>query len=113
MQLFIPTIGTKLKLEAEWVFSLIVERRNDSLLREAGLGAIANHGRQFRDSSAGKVSLPKDTVLEVDRIYIRKGKGDYDSITFVTKHHPQWGNKRTRFFVRLSEVNGMECSKVE
>jgi hypothetical protein len=112
MQLFIPTIGTKLKLEAEWSFTIIAAGRNDSLLRAAGLGAIANHGVMYKDKTVGKVTLPKDTVLTVDRIYIRQGKKDYDSITFVVRDSPQFGNKRARFFVRLSEVNGMEYSLV-
>jgi len=50
-------------------------------------------------------TLKKGTVLEVDRIYIRKGAADYSSITFRIKG----GKKSPRFFAKLEDVNKMEC----
>lgn len=56
------------------------------------------------------VTIPKDTILGVDRIYIRKGVSAYSSITFtipkvLNKKNPFAG---TRFWVKLSDVNKIE-----
>lgn len=57
-----------------------------------------------RDYCRYACTIPAGTQLRVDRIYIRKGKKEYDSFTF-------WAlglsKKRVRFFARLSEVNQM------
>ena len=42
-------------------------------------------------------------MLEVDRIYIRKGAKDFSSITFKVR-----GKKVERFWVSLNEVNLMQ-----
>ncbi len=54
--------------------------------------------------------LPKGTVIIPDRIYIRKGKSDYSSITFRIGSFP--GKKRFtgRFWVPLKDVNNICCS---
>jgi hypothetical protein len=65
-----------------------------------------------------EVELPAGTVLQVDRIYIRKGASDYSSITFFTKNLPEtvienrgWAGthsklkKSLRFWVKLPDCN--------
>jgi len=53
------------------------------------------------------VVFPAGTVLQVDRIYIRKGAADFSSITFKVKNFN--GNKGiTRFWVKLEVANGMK-----
>ena len=65
-----------------------------------------------------EVELPAGTVLQVDRIYIRKGASDYSSITFYTKNLPEivienrgWGGakskvkKSLRFWTKLHDCN--------
>lgn len=49
-------------------------------------------------------TLPKGSVLTVDRIYIRKGAADFDSISF-------WlvGSK-LKFWARLDNVNEIHCA---
>ncbi len=46
--------------------------------------AAANEWREIRDKldNTVQVTLPVETLLKVDRIYIRKGASDFDSITF-------------------------------
>ena len=55
------------------------------------------------------VTLPKGTILKVDRIYIRKGKSDYSSITFYCKNLPNTTSKKKsksfRFWAKLEDVN--------
>jgi hypothetical protein len=56
------------------------------------------------------VTIPKDTILTVDRVYIRKGVSDFSSLTFRI---PKDKNKKNiyagvRFWAKLSDVNKIE-----
>lgn len=54
------------------------------------------------------ISLPKGTELKIDRIYIRKGKDDYSSVTFYIEDCPDKTfvpKKKIRFWAKLSDVN--------
>jgi len=62
------------------------------------------------------VTIPKGSILGVDRIYIRKGAKDFSSITFYAKGLPtvtikeKWSKntkqkKALRFWAKLSECN--------
>ena len=76
-------------------------------------------------ASAGyQVTLKKDTVLKVDRIYIRKGADDYSSVTFNIAESPEKfltlakdggtlpkGTKR-RFWAKLQDVNTIEFERI-
>lgn len=53
----------------------------------------------------GRAVLPKGTILTVDRIYIRKGSPDYDSVSFNAPKF--YKGKRVRFFAKLADVNTM------
>lgn len=64
------------------------------------------------------VTLLKDTVLKVDRIYIRKGISEYSSITFYvwSKPGPVAANaskKKSRFWAKLADCNTIQFEKVE
>ena len=65
--------------------------------------------------------LPKGTVLKIDRIYIRKGKKDYSSLTFniVDTTHSflvdSKGKKvkgSMRFWATLDDVNKIVCEHI-
>lgn len=59
-------------------------------------------------------TLPKDTRLVVDRVYIRKGKDmkEFDSITFRVEK--QKGSKLTgRFWLKRSDVNNLTVEVVK
>lgn len=58
-----------------------------------------------------RITLPKGTVLTVDRVYIRKGASEFSSITFriaSTTHPDLAGKKKNRFWAKLADVNTME-----
>lgn len=61
----------------------------------------------------GEVTIPEGTQLTIDRIYIRKGVSDYDSITFIANKKTcsderiKKGKGSIRFWVKLDEVNGV------
>lgn len=98
-QVTIPTIGSKLKLTRPWTFTLRFEYRN-KLWDRLGLAARPDFGEQA-------VTLPVNTVLKVDRIYIRKGKSGYDSITFYVQECSDEKLVGARFWARLADVNEM------
>lgn len=63
------------------------------------------------------VTLLKDTVLKVDRIYIRKGVSEYSSITFYVWSEPgpvpAKPKKKARFWAKLYDCNNINFEKVE
>lgn len=55
--------------------------------------------------------LPAGTELTVSRIYIRNGKSQYDSITFLAKNFLDINGKKVRsarFWVKLEDANEIE-----
>lgn len=83
MKLFIPTVGSKFKLTKDWSFSVYSDYRNKSLAK------FKNSPYEFNDyysaTKVGFLTIPADSVIKIERIYIRKGKEDYDSLTFSIK----------------------------
>jgi hypothetical protein len=55
-----------------------------------------------RDYARVQCTVPRGATLTVDRIYIRKGKQDYDSLTFWATG---LGAKKIRFWAKLADVN--------
>lgn len=55
------------------------------------------------------ITLPKGSVLIVDRIYIRNGGSEYDSITFrlaeTPTEKPKGKKSLCRFWAKLRDVN--------
>jgi hypothetical protein len=90
MKYNIPSIGDKIKLTRDWCFPLYFESRNNGLLARFRPGII--YGWRSNDNSI-IVTLEKDTILRIDRIYIRKGKSEWDSITFVISDAPNDKNR--------------------
>lgn len=72
------------------------------------------------DAARWDVTLPEGTVLILDRLYIRKGTGDFDSLTFmvesipdgVFRHPPTKKNeafgRKPRFWASLTDCNRMD-----
>lgn len=70
-----------------------------------------------RDVSWLRVTLPKDTTLVVDRIYIRRGGEAFDSITFRIPKNKKLSPELAkfcgaRFWVKLNEANNIVCDVV-
>lgn len=124
MRLFIPTIGTFMILAESWEFVLYEEHRNDKFANQKGLELGFDSWKALRwttlpDGSRGrlpirteKVTLPKGTLLKIDRIYIR-GKTDeareFDSVSFFCNPSARSG-LRGRFWAKLADVNRMEVA---
>lgn len=86
MKLYIPEISNEIRLTKDWTFDLYNEDRNQSLMEFVG------DTRQVEWYAPSQTSIPctipAGEILKVDRIYVRKGKSDFSSITFL------WKNKR-------------------
>lgn len=127
MKLYIPTLGSDLRLTENWTFWLHAEHRNSKLgvilgFRQESQSnwnyslwsgthpavAISEHQLESGHVIRGlqyKTSLPKDTVLRVDRIYIRKGSSDFDSVSFRIVECPIKKLCKQRFWVKLEDAN--------
>lgn len=100
--LHIPRIGELITLAEPWTFTLHKERRNVSLIKQVDPTynkqgwQLYGHGQQ-----TWTVTLPERWELKVDRIYIRNGQRNFDSITFSCPYN----GKRVRFWVKLDDAN--------
>jgi hypothetical protein len=116
--LCIPEISTIVRLEEDWTFALYRDGRNWDLIELL----CGEQGNRYDYHNAGKVvdfvTLNKGTELRVDRIYIRKGKSEYSSLTFAISKStdsrlmvPGKGKKakpvlkKARFWAKLADVN--------
>lgn len=148
---FMPTIGAQFRLEADLETRLFAEHRNSSLFKALGLIEERTFTRPFhtgthtwttevmkvdpatlpfpdepwRGGGNHPVQLPAGTVLQVDRIYLRKGSEDFDSLTFLLVDSPDerlkpWKKIKTgasasfkgavRFWLKLRDIQGAMVS---
>lgn len=114
MKLYIPSCGSQLTLSNDWQFKLYCELRNEVLYNIVN----GTPGKQYHYSNIPDpidLTLPANTTLEIDRIYIRTSsksatseKENYDSITFKIVQTTDKELKNKRFWVKLSEANNIE-----
>jgi hypothetical protein len=115
MRINIPTIGVKIKLEKSWEFTLHSEYRNDSLFGYAGFPIPTRWYTWMKDDPARfgpeplpiRYTLPVNTILTIDRIYIRKGAAEFDSISFIL-NGARYNKRPVRFWAKLEDVNRIE-----
>lgn len=107
MKLFIPPLRTALKLQQDWTFPLHPEYRNMDLWHEFDPSTVYM-GKQ---KGPLPVTIPAGTILTVERIYIRAGLTQFNSLTFsIPKaQYPFKGKpKRLRFWAKLADCNFMD-----
>lgn len=120
LALLIPPLGTHLELAAPWQFWLHAEKRNLTLFQALGeapkpMGWYHDWGDRLLNPL--QVELPAGTVLTLDRIYIRQGGEDFDSVTFRMKPgpgplspmSPPGFRKNIRFWVKLEDANRIQA----
>jgi hypothetical protein len=82
MKLYIPNLGDQLRLVSDWTFLLYNEGRNESLMEFLK----DNRETEYATRMTGlPVTIPAGNILKVDRIYIRKGQEEFNSMTFLWK----------------------------
>ena len=111
--LFIPEIGTEFRLEADFTATIPNETRQ-CLLSHFNIRLDYGYGEDRFTYHA--ITLKSGSILRVSRIYIRKGKSDYSSLTFnfigqatvggVTKEIVKGG----QFWIHLCDVNKLNVS---
>lgn len=108
-KLFIPSLGTELKLAQDWYFVLYDERRNKTLVELLTAERLLGPRKLANEEDAGEpwaeycfdARLPAGATLKLDRIYIRKNQGDFDSVTFHLKGAKVPGRTEVRSGVSL------------
>ncbi len=140
MKLCIPSIGDELRLTEDWTFPCFTERRNIDFIKKMRPDVIPEDASRYthNDTQSVAITVPKGSLLSVQRIYIRSGKKEWDSITFALREVPRAlppepepatagkGRKKKptapkkttkkatgRFWAKLRDVNEIECEPVE
>lgn len=114
MKLFIPPLGTRLRLTKDWSFSLLCEERNKRLWDlVTGRAPMDRIPLLHRRGQSAYVHLHKGDVLTVDRIFIREGSSNYDSVTFkgIVMHNGVY--HKVRFWVPLMCANDINCEVIK
>lgn len=131
MKLFIPTIGSELELLQPCEVIIYGESRNQKFLKELGVSWSWEYqpGGAFRhvekvsvidqtlfdkygckiENTGVVVTIPAGVVLKINRIYIRQGAEDFDSVTFNCAKNKKFPNGR--FWLKLEDVNKMDVCK--
>ncbi len=104
--MLVPPLGSVLRLTQDWSFALKHEWRNHALHERFKTPQQTYDMKTKTYGPDPIVTLPAGTVLKLDRIYVRKGVGDYDSLTFYIVPKPK--EKGGRFFASLGDCNKME-----
>jgi hypothetical protein len=122
MRLFIPPLGTRIRLIEDWSFEVNSATDYDFRRWAAGIYdepyQYTDYGMEWRNRIV-TATLVAGTVLGLERIYIRKTKGDYDSLTFRIYQSPdrtlatkKMGGDRKgnnfRFFASLEDCNRID-----
>ena len=110
MKLLIPEISSKLKLIKDWDFLLYKNYLNTKFVN-----ILIPLGKFDKQSLCEFVTIPKDTILNVSKIYIKMGVSSQSSLTFTitkkdNKKHPLAGAK---FWASLNDVNEIEFENLE
>ena len=113
MKLFIPPLGTRLRLRKPWTFSLMREYRNRSLWDLFGPAEFDQISHVANGFNTVSVTLTPGDILTVSRIFIRKGSKDYDSVTFAGQILIDGVVRRVRFWAHLADANKLEVDNVE
>jgi hypothetical protein len=134
MKLYIPDISDVIKLTKDWTFSMSIESRNEEFLKNTmefwkprddaeyrWLGDWIKNEFYFENDESYNnqfytITIPKDTILSIDRIYIRKGIADYSSVTFLIKESSLIKGKKKggkRFWAKLRDVNEIEFEHLD
>lgn len=123
MKMYIPSLGDVIELTANWTFQLYNEYRNETLLCVMG---DTRKPEYYKGITSVPCTIPAGAKLKIDRIFIRKGAEEFNSVTFLlvgekTAKHTgldYWNMKVTkpsrpvRFWAKLEDVNGMEFEQV-
>jgi hypothetical protein len=81
MRLYIPELGDELLIISDWTFGLYNEDRNASMMKKMGDTRPIGY-KWGAKATPIPCTVPAGATLKIDRIYIRKGQDDFNSVTF-------------------------------
>jgi hypothetical protein len=122
MKMYIPNIGDKIQLSKNWQFPCFLERRNYDFIRKMRPDVTlpdSKWGLYREDSQSYAITLPKGTILRIDRVYIRQTATDFASVSFIVSRMPGTTAKSDglrgfgRFWAKLVDVNEIEFKVFE
>lgn len=125
MKMYVPRLGDRIRLTQDWEFEFEREGRNETLMQHM-------QGQLVVDMNSGpkhfRYTIPAGAVLKIERIYIRQGQRDFDSMTFTWegtkikggKAPASWNpnymrtfpSRTVRFWVKLDIANEIEFDNV-
>lgn len=94
-------------LTEDWTFILFRESRNGKFWDAQAYGHLSAYGGSMH------IVLPAGTRLVISRIYIRRGKKDFDSITFRIIGHTNKKLIKKSFWAKLCDVRKMKATLEE
>jgi len=121
---FIPELGTKIKNPDDWTFSVIVDHRNMCLFEAENVPFPTKWTNPTFQKHAFNKTFPKDSIFQIDRIYVRKGAEEWSSVSlfilettdpkFSTKKRAPFSKEMIfgRFFCPLDDFNRGKFVKV-
>lgn len=119
-KLWIPKPKDCITLTNDWEFSLFFERRNHKLFAladPAEFARISNMKYSFdvnKSENFIKFILPKKTILQCDRVFIRNNSDEFNSLTWrIVKHPYNPKFAKQRFWAKLNDVNMIEFEHYE
>lgn len=90
-------------MACDWTFKLHPERRNQGFASKYDLFSKKD-GWDKKNEIDGKyylVTQEAGTVFSTNRLYVKQGQKDFESITLLAQN----GNKKGRFWVKLEDIN--------
>lgn len=103
MKVFIPPLGTRLVLTADWHFDLPADHINRIMMRIMHRNKPSSY---FDQAVVGGNMLPAGTELIVRTIDVRQGQQGHERIGFSVKLANM---PATRFIVRGADANKIEA----
>ena len=114
MQMFIPPLGTKIRLLEDIYVSLMAEIRNRKLWdlhhSPPTVEEIPYRHRRF---NVQLTPLFIDDTYIIDRIYIRNGAEGYDSVTLRGQHKVRGVYHNVRFWIPLHDFNKLNVEVID
>lgn len=114
MKMFIPPLGTKLRLMRSWNFRLYCEARNKKLwdlkYSPPSMDAIPVRHRR---ANYHDTYLELGDILTVDRVFIRMGQAIFNSVTFKAEVWHVGYYHKVRFWAKLEDVNNMDVEVID
>ena len=113
MKVFIPALGTGIRLTKDVIFPLMPEERNRKLWDlHHSPPDLQDIPYRFRRINHRDTPLYAGDTFKIDRIYIRQGSEGFNSVTLRGETKHMGVLKKVRFWMKLEDFNAMEAEVI-